>query len=82
MLSYFNYLTDLVFLSQTARHEASLNQLFQTDRQSLLDEISEHRTLANDMKNETVQILSRLERHKAEAKQQGIKTRIVRYHTT
>lgn len=56
---------------QTARQEASLDQLFSTDRQSLLDEIAEHRTLANNMKNETVQILGRLERHKAEALQQG-----------
>ncbi|XP_067934998.1 uncharacterized protein [Watersipora subatra] len=57
--------------SLTARQELSLDKLFEADRQSLLDEICEHRSLVNSMQNEIVQVLGQLEKQKAEAKQQG-----------
>lgn len=50
----------------------SLEALFRADRQSLLDEITEHRTLINRMKEETLQMCNKLERSRADAKQLGL----------
>lgn len=47
-----------------------MDQLFDADRQSLLDEITEHRTLVNKMQNDTLAILEQLEKSKADALQQ------------
>lgn len=48
-----------------------MDDLFRTDRQTMLDEIAEHRTSMNHMKNEILQILSQLEAQKAEFKRTG-----------
>ena len=48
-----------------------MDDLFRTDRQALLDEIAEHRTSMNNMKNEILQILNQLDAQKAEFKRTG-----------